>query len=67
MLHRTRDLLIRPTVSRGLIAIGVRNNQAGINRKPLAANQASCDASAHYALKHAPEDAAISEALIARM
>ena len=35
--------------------------------EPLAANQASRDASAHYALKHAPEDAAVSEALIARM
>jgi hypothetical protein len=33
------------------------SNQAGIHRKALAANQASPNASAHHAFKHAPEDA----------
>src|SRR5690242_15977669 len=45
--------------------IGVRNNQTGIHRKALAADQASSDARAHNTLEHAAEDAAVAEPLIA--
>jgi hypothetical protein len=41
------------------------DNQTGIYREALTADQASPDARAHNTLKHAAEDAAIAEPLIA--
>ena len=47
------------------LLIGVRNNQIGIHREALAADQASPDARAHSTLKQAAKDAAFTEPLIA--
>jgi len=45
--------------------VGVRHDQAGIDSKPFAADQASPDARAHNTLEHTAEDVAIAEPLIA--
>jgi hypothetical protein len=45
--------------------IGVRYNQTGIHRKAFAADKASPDARTHNTLKHAAEDVAVTEPLVA--
>jgi hypothetical protein len=44
--------------------IGVRNNQTGIYREALTADQASLDARAYHTLEYAAENAAIAEPFI---
>jgi hypothetical protein len=47
------------------LLVGVGHDQAGIDRKALAADQASRDAPLHHMLEHAPEDIAVAKALVA--
>ena len=46
------------------LLVGVGHDQAGIDREPLAADQASRDACLHHTLEHVPEDIAVPEALV---
>ncbi len=47
------------------LLVGVRHDQAGIDREALAADEACRDARLHHPFEHAPEDVAIAEALVA--
>jgi hypothetical protein len=47
------------------LLVGVRDNQACIDRKAFAANQARGNARLHNALEHAPEDSTLEEPLVA--
>ena len=47
------------------LTVGIGLDQAGIDGESLAADQTSLDARPHHALKHATEDLALTEALIA--
>jgi hypothetical protein len=48
------------------LLIGIGNNQAGIHRKTFPTDQTSPDARVHHALKHAAEDVAVAEPIVAR-
>jgi phage terminase large subunit-like protein len=59
------DLLL-PLVPRDrALTVGIGFDQAGINGEALAADQTSLDTRSQHALKHATEDIALTEALIA--
>src|SRR5215510_494334 len=47
------------------LLVGVGHDQAGIDGKAFATNQACVDARLHHALEHAAEDVAVTETLIA--
>jgi hypothetical protein len=47
------------------LLVGVGDDQAGIDRKPLTADQAGRNARLHHTLEQAPEDIAVAEALVA--
>ena len=58
--------LLVPLISRDrALLVGVRHDQAGIDREALAADEACRDARLDDALEHAPEDIAVAEALVA--
>jgi inactivated superfamily I helicase len=47
------------------LLIGVGRNQAGVNRKPVGADQALCDATLHHALEQPTQRIALAEAAVA--
>src|SRR5262245_11343653 len=49
----------------GSLLVGVRNNQTGIHREALSADQTSPDARPHNTLEHASENVAVAEPFIA--
>src|SRR4029079_4434833 len=60
-----RGTLLVPVLARDRpLLVGVRRNQAGVDREPLAAAQARSNARFHDALEHAAENVAVTEALI---